>query len=219
MLRRWFQVTSFRSLSRMFVVSSSSLGQDKPLKKIYWGVSTLSPTLWIPWISKEAKIFEKNGLDVEPVLLRGSGQTSQAMLSGSLFAASVALPQVMLAVLNGADLVERRPWHRRAGQPADGETGDPQSRRSERARKSAFQAWARRAICSSVTCCASTASTRAAISIGSRSATPPSACKRFITVQWMPPIFPIPPTSRRNAKAFARCSMRKKRSSIRRRQW
>jgi NitT/TauT family transport system substrate-binding protein len=89
------------------VLASATQGfaQDKPLKKIYWGVSTLSPTLWIPWISKEAKIFEKNGLDVEPVLLRGSGQTSQAMLSGSLFAASVALPQVMLAVLNGADLV------------------------------------------------------------------------------------------------------------------
>ena len=105
MLRRSFQVMVILISVAIFVVSSSSLGQDKPLKKIYWGVSTLSPTLWIPWISKEAKIFEKNGLDVEPVLLRGSGQTSQAMLSGSLFAASVALPQVMLAVLNGADLV------------------------------------------------------------------------------------------------------------------
>ena len=80
------------------------VAQDKGLKKVYWGVSTLSPTLWIPWIAKEAKIFEKNGLDVEAVLLNGSGRTSQAMLSGSLFAASVALPQVMLAVLNGADL-------------------------------------------------------------------------------------------------------------------
>ena len=79
--------------------------QDKALKKIYWGVSTLSPNLWIPWIAKEAKIFEKNGLDVEPVLLRGSGQTSQAMVSGSLFASSVAQPAVMLADLNGADLV------------------------------------------------------------------------------------------------------------------
>ena len=79
--------------------------QDKPPKKIYWGVSTLSPNLWIPWIAKEAKIFEKNGLDVEPVLLRGSGQTSQAMVSGSLFASSVAQPAVMLADLNGADLV------------------------------------------------------------------------------------------------------------------
>ena len=68
-------------------------------------MSTLSPNLWIPWIAKEAKIFEKNGLDVEPVLLRGSGQTSQAMVSGSLFASSVAQPAVMLADLNGADLV------------------------------------------------------------------------------------------------------------------
>ena len=65
----------------------------------------MSPNLWIPWIAKEAKIFEKNGLDVEPVLLRGSGQTSQAMVSGSLFASSVAQPAVMLADLNGADLV------------------------------------------------------------------------------------------------------------------
>ena len=42
---------------------------------------------------------------MEPVLLRGSGQTSQAMVSGSLFASSVAQPAVMLADLNGADLV------------------------------------------------------------------------------------------------------------------
>ena len=79
--------------------------QDRPLKKIYWGVSTLSPTLWIPYLAKDAKLFEKNGLDVELVLLRGSGQTSQAMVAGSLFASSVALPSVMLANLNGADLV------------------------------------------------------------------------------------------------------------------
>jgi NitT/TauT family transport system substrate-binding protein len=83
----------------------SGIAQDRPLKKIYWGVSTLSPTLWIPYIAKDAKLFEKNGLDVELVLLRGSGQTSQAMVAGSLFASSVALPAVMLANLNGADLV------------------------------------------------------------------------------------------------------------------
>jgi NitT/TauT family transport system substrate-binding protein len=78
--------------------------QEKPLKKVFFGVSTLSPNLWIPWLAKEAKLFEKNGLDVETVLLRGSGQTSQAMVSGSLFASSVASPAVMLANLNGADL-------------------------------------------------------------------------------------------------------------------
>ena len=84
---------------------AQSLAQDRPLKKINWGVTTLSASMWIPWLAKEAGIYEKNGLSVEPILLRGSGQTSQALLGGSLFAAPVALPQVMLANLSGADMV------------------------------------------------------------------------------------------------------------------
>jgi ABC-type nitrate/sulfonate/bicarbonate transport system substrate-binding protein len=79
--------------------------QDKQLKKISWGVTSLSASNWIPWIAKDAKIYEKHGLDVELVLVKGSGQTSTAILGGSLFAAPVAVPQVMLANLAGADLV------------------------------------------------------------------------------------------------------------------
>lgn len=105
MRRGFFTWITLSFLISMPLASSIGFSQEKPLKKIYWGISTLSPTLWIPYLAKEAKIFEKNGLDVEPVLLRGSGQTSQAMVSGSLFASSVALPAVMLADLNGADLV------------------------------------------------------------------------------------------------------------------
>ena len=84
---------------------SQSPAQEKPLKKINWGVTSLSAGNWIPWIAKEARIYEKNGLDVELILLRGSGQTSAAILGGSLFAAPVVLPTVMLADLSGADLV------------------------------------------------------------------------------------------------------------------
>src|SRR4029079_14024134 len=76
-----------------------------PLKQITWGMTALTASMWIPWLAKEARIYEKNGLDVEIILLRGSGQRSQALLGGSLFAAPVALPQVMLADLTGADLV------------------------------------------------------------------------------------------------------------------
>ena len=83
----------------------SAQAQDKPLKKISWGVTSLSASNWIPWIAKDAKIYEKNGLDVELVLVKGSGQTSVAILGGSLFAAPVAVPQVMMANLGGADLV------------------------------------------------------------------------------------------------------------------
>ena len=41
----------------------------------------------------------------ELILLRGSGQTSVAILGGSIFAAPVTLPTVMLADLGGADLI------------------------------------------------------------------------------------------------------------------
>jgi NitT/TauT family transport system substrate-binding protein len=99
-LRKWLLPSVFSLLA----LGTQSQAQDRPLKKVSFGVSTLSANLWIPWLAREAKIFEKNGLDVDTVLFRGSGQTSQAMAGGHLFAASVALPQVMLANLNGADL-------------------------------------------------------------------------------------------------------------------
>ena len=84
---------------------SVAQAQDKPLKKISWGVTSLSASNWIPWIAKDAKIYEKHGLDVDLILVKGSGQTSAAILGGSLFAAPVAVPQVMMANLGGADLV------------------------------------------------------------------------------------------------------------------
>jgi NitT/TauT family transport system substrate-binding protein len=100
--RRWV-FTIFLSLFLSF--HASVLAQDKSLKKINWGVTSLSAGNWIPWIAKEAKIYEKHGLDVQLILLRGSGQTSAALLGGSIFASPVALPTVMLADLSGADLV------------------------------------------------------------------------------------------------------------------
>lgn len=84
---------------------SLAQAQDRSLKKIRWGVTAISASNWIPWIAKEAKIYEKNGLDVELILLRGSGQTSAAIVSGSIFGAPVTTPTVMLADLGGADLV------------------------------------------------------------------------------------------------------------------
>jgi NitT/TauT family transport system substrate-binding protein len=104
-MRRLSRHPAIALLIYVFVFHSQSLAQDKPLKKINWGVTSLSGGNWIPWIAKEAKIYEKHGLDVELILLRGSGQTSAALLGGSIFASPVALPTVMLADLSGADLI------------------------------------------------------------------------------------------------------------------
>lgn len=74
------------------------------LKKVRWGQTSIGASQWIPWIAKDMKIYEKNGLDMEIILLRGSGQTSQAMIGGSIFASPVTTATLMTANLSGADL-------------------------------------------------------------------------------------------------------------------
>ena len=58
------------ALSLICLVSLAD-SEDKPLKKFRWGVTSLSASQWIPWIAKEAKLYEKYGLEAELVLLRG----------------------------------------------------------------------------------------------------------------------------------------------------
>jgi NitT/TauT family transport system substrate-binding protein len=83
----------------------SARAQEKGLKKIIWGQTSISSSQWIPWIAKDTKLYEKNGLDVEIVYLRGgSGDTSKAIIAGSIFAAPVTTATVMTANLGGADL-------------------------------------------------------------------------------------------------------------------
>jgi NitT/TauT family transport system substrate-binding protein len=103
MTKRWLSV--FVLVVTALASSRAAYPQEKPLKKINWGVTSLSAGNWIPWIAKDAKIYEKHGLDVQLVLLRGSGQTSAAMLGGSIFASPVTSTTLMMADLSGADLV------------------------------------------------------------------------------------------------------------------
>jgi NitT/TauT family transport system substrate-binding protein len=79
--------------------------QDKPLKKFRWGVTSLSASQWIPWIAKDVKLYEKHGMEAELVLLRGSGQSAQAIIGNSILGAPCTLTTVMSADLSGADLV------------------------------------------------------------------------------------------------------------------
>jgi len=70
----------------ILALSHEASAQDKPLKKFRWGVTSLSASQWIPWIAKEAKLYEKYGLEAELVLLRGSGQSAQAIIGNSILA-------------------------------------------------------------------------------------------------------------------------------------
>jgi ABC-type nitrate/sulfonate/bicarbonate transport system substrate-binding protein len=72
---------------------------------MYVGVSSVSMGNIIIYVTKEAKLFEKYGLYADPVAMRGSGESSKAMIGGSIQVAPIATPTVINADLSGADLV------------------------------------------------------------------------------------------------------------------
>ena len=57
------------------------------------------------WVAKEARLFEKNGLDVAPVLIPSSVRTLQAILAGESAIAESAGPAAASARLAGGDIV------------------------------------------------------------------------------------------------------------------
>src|SRR4051794_13134471 len=83
------------------VVSS----QPKPLRHNNVGISSLSMGNIIIPATKEARLFEKYGLSADPVVMRGSGESSKAMIGGSIEFAPIATPTVINADLSGSDLV------------------------------------------------------------------------------------------------------------------
>src|SRR5947208_17120218 len=75
-----------------FAVPASA--QSKPLKQIYVGVSSVSMGNIIIYVTKEAKLFEKYGLYADPVAMRGSGQSSTAIIGGRIKFARAPPPPV-----------------------------------------------------------------------------------------------------------------------------
>src|SRR5262245_23927722 len=105
-MQKMFSKKLFGALMAFAVLSGPFVhAQDKGLKKIIWGQTSISSSQWIPWLAKDTKIYEKYGLDVDIVYLRGgSGDTSKAIIAGSIYAAPVTTATVMTANLSGADL-------------------------------------------------------------------------------------------------------------------
>ncbi len=88
-----------------FLAPAALFAQTKNLRKIYVGVPAVSMGNMIIFFTKEAKLFEKHGLDAEVVVMQGSGIASRALVAGSVQTSPIATPTAMLAVLAGSDMV------------------------------------------------------------------------------------------------------------------
>lgn len=87
----------------IFLFHSGAFGQG--LTRIVSGYSGLAGSHAILWIGRDAGIFEKNGLKVEPVLLRSGPTHMQALIAGEIQMGQTGGPSVLAAGVAGADIV------------------------------------------------------------------------------------------------------------------
>jgi ABC-type nitrate/sulfonate/bicarbonate transport system substrate-binding protein len=103
------QVHGEKWLSLIFVCGSILLTLPAHLKaaeRIHTAYFSPAPgASAVIWVAKEARLFEKQGLDVAPVLIPSSVRTLQAILAGESAIAESAGPAVVSARLAGGDVV------------------------------------------------------------------------------------------------------------------
>jgi len=86
------------------VLTQAGYSQTKPLKKINVGVPSVSVANIIIYVTKEAKLYDKYGLDAQVIAINGSGIASKALIGGNLDIVPVATPTVIAANLAGSDM-------------------------------------------------------------------------------------------------------------------
>ena len=98
--------TAIAALLAILALAFAQAGnaQTKTLKKIRVGVSAVSMGNIILYVMREARLYEKYGLDAEVITMNGSGISSKALISGGIDIAPIATPTVINANLAGADM-------------------------------------------------------------------------------------------------------------------
>src|SRR6266704_2097336 len=90
----------------LYVLSSLTdftLVHAQPLKKIKIGYPSLSFRQSNVWVAKEQGLFNKYGLEVEPILFRGGQVATQALVSGD--PPIVNIGTVVQATIQGHNVV------------------------------------------------------------------------------------------------------------------
>jgi ABC-type nitrate/sulfonate/bicarbonate transport system substrate-binding protein len=92
-----------KSLSALlfFALWPGALSAQPKLKVAY---PTTVGAMSVLWVTKEARLFEKNGLNVELIYIAGSSMVVQAMLAKEIAISEIAIPAVIQANLGGADM-------------------------------------------------------------------------------------------------------------------
>ena len=91
-------------LALLSAVLNPSPSQSQELRRILYG-TTASPAHLPIWVSKDAGLFEKAGMNVEPVQIRGGSLIALAIITGDLPFSGVGAESVVAARAAGGDVI------------------------------------------------------------------------------------------------------------------
>jgi NitT/TauT family transport system substrate-binding protein len=95
----------FRLLPIVFAVFLNQLAVEaQELRRILYG-TTASPAHLPIWVAKDAGLFEKAGMNVEPVQIRGGSLIALAIITGDLPFSGVGAESVVAARAAGGDVI------------------------------------------------------------------------------------------------------------------
>jgi len=105
-MKAWFYKFQIVFILFLFVGGVVQVGQlGAQSQKLKLAYVSPSGALATPWIAKEAGLFEKNGVEVELIFIRGASTMIQTLVSGDIDLAHVAANPAVEANLGGADVV------------------------------------------------------------------------------------------------------------------
>jgi ABC-type nitrate/sulfonate/bicarbonate transport system substrate-binding protein len=98
-------VTWVQTVGLLLVLLMPQTAADaQELRRIRYGTSTSVSHLPV-WVAKDSGLFARNGLNVEPVQIRGGALITMAIMSGQLQFSGVGAGSVVAGRLEGGDLV------------------------------------------------------------------------------------------------------------------
>jgi NitT/TauT family transport system substrate-binding protein len=88
----------------IILLCAQSLAHAQESRRILYGVSTSISHLPV-WVGKDTGLFAKNGLNIEPVQIRGGAVSTMAIMSGQSVLSGVGAGSVVAARVEGGDIV------------------------------------------------------------------------------------------------------------------
>jgi len=86
------------------ILALYQVASAQELRRIPYG-TTASPSHLPVWVAKDAGYFEKHGLNVEPVQIRGGSLITLAIITGDLPFSGVGAESIVAARASGADVI------------------------------------------------------------------------------------------------------------------